>query len=327
MAARLDSQGNKTNKVNTEKFRRLIVRIPEDQFPDRLRILIKGYEITDQQQKDLDKIDPRVQQLVADVANNPQEKLYQLKWIEEKDFTSSSKVNGINYKVYNSKFPLSEITQVHGWADRDDTKNTTQVDVTMYASTESGQPSSTSNTTINMEDVWAYNFTMIRQTMTPTTIINYLLHGTKTGSVISAITDIFTYYFQTVANLPGQIQALPKAIISKFLGPDSAEVQSAIAQVATEAAKYQPVIDQILAVTAIIKEIVDETEGFTKPPTKAIQKYGLLLFSYLLAEVGPDALGSLVYDFFGGFPVTGTPLDAITAAQDALKTIQEIKNA
>lgn len=310
-----DSHNNTTNIINIERFRRLIVRIPEEQFPDRLRFVIKGYKLTETTQQNVEDTDPRIQQLVADAANNPAEKIYQLQWIEESDFKYTSKIKDVNYKVYNEKFPLNEITQVHGWSDRDDVEDDTAIDVVMYAATESGQLSSNSPTTINMDDVWAFNFQMTRQTMTPTTIINYLLHGTKSGSVVSQIGNFFSYFFETVASLPGTIKAAPKAIISKFLGPDSPEVQAAIATIATESAKYKPVTDKILLVSTIIKEFIED-------PEEALKTYGALLFSFLLAEVGPAMLGDLVYDFFGGYPVTGTPLDTVNTAMESISSIE-----
>jgi len=300
--------------VNTNKFKKLIIRIPEEQFPDRLTLVIKGYTPTEEMEA-LERNDPRVQQLVANALNNPAERVYEFRFIKENNFKTTSTIDGMSYKIYNEKFPLTEITQVHGWADRDDTEDETPVEVTMSATTESGRKSSTAVTTINMDDVWAYSFSMTRQSMTPDTILAYWFNGTETGAITTALIDMASYLIETLIKLPSAIAATPKAILSKFLGPNSPIVQSALADIATKLASVQPQVDQITLIVTILQEFVSN-------PEEASVKYGMLLLSFMLEKLGPAAFGSTVYDFFGGYPVAATPLDSISTAMEALDSVE-----
>lgn len=281
-------------RVDKERFPKLIAQIPEEQFPDKLNIVITGNNYTTPNKTSQLALQTGDQALGSPFAQGgglPDSQ----KIIKEGDFGGSQKIGGVNYLVAELETPFGNIKSVRGWASREDFENETPVEVRMFTATPNRTASAPGqNSSVGLEGVWVYEFTMRKQSLNPEYIADYLLNGTGAGNAAQSASQIVPLVTQGAkAFAEGQLPAppTPKAIASKLLAAGAAPVQQALALVGQQYAAIKPKVDQATAVAQAIKGIVEDPQ--------TIITYIPLIMGFIFELIPKEEIAKVIYDFEG----------------------------
>lgn len=269
--------------VDIVNFPKLILMIPQSQFPDNVKIVMKGRVVPR-------GADGKTLQLAADAKSQlgiPQESPYSFTTWTESTFSQSN--NG--YKVAEVSAPYDEIISVVAYAHRKDFADNTPIDITIFTTRSNNQPSAT-NTTFNLDKVWAVKFSMTKQTTDASYVVQFVEDTIPIAQAASIIAQFASFFGQIIAKLMAPSLPSPKAIASKLLGPASAPIQSALATIAEQYAKVKPTVDQITAAATAITAIAQDP--------KQIVNYLPAIMTFLIQFVGQDKIAEIIYDFKGG---------------------------
>lgn len=281
-------------RVDKERFPKLIVQIPENQFPDKLSVIMVGNNYTTPNkttQLALQTGDQALGSPFAQGGGLPDSQNI----ISEIDFESSQTIGGVKYSVAELETPFSNIKSVRGWAQRDDFENTEPIDVTMFTATPNktsstpGQPSSA-----GLEGVWAYQFTMRKQALNSEYIADYLLNGTGAGNAAqtaSQIVPLVTQGAQIFAQQQLPALPTPRAIASKLLAAGAAPIQQSLALVGQQYAAIKPKVDQATAVAQAIRTIIEDPQS--------IVTYIPLIMGFIFELIPKEEIAKVIYDFEG----------------------------
>jgi hypothetical protein len=133
---------------------------------------------------------------------------------------------------------------------------------------------------------------MNKQELTVDYCTSFFVNGTPVGQIGQAVANFASQAATIVAQ--GLLPALPtpKAIAAKLLGPAAPAVQTFIATVGYQLAKYKPTVEVIVGIAQAITSII-------RDPSSA-QQYLPLVFSFLLEFLTKEILADTIYDFQGG---------------------------
>ncbi len=272
--------------VDKDRFPKFIIQIPEEEFPDKLKIVVTGRETFAGADAKKQQLAAEARSLAVGAAGQPLTAPYFTKTYEEGDFKKT--ING--KKTAELKTPYDEISLIVGYAHREDPEDETPVNVNIFTTTQSSYPSARS-TTYNLSGVFAYNFTMVKYNMDADYITQYIKEATPVGQAGQVAAQFGTLIPQVIAAIMNPSLPTPKQIASKVLGPAAAKVQNAIAKGAETVAKVKKTTDQIQEIINAIKELI------TNPET-AVQ-YVPVIVGWLIKYVGQEKISEIVYSFRG----------------------------
>lgn len=263
-------------RADLERFPKLIIEIPESEFPDKIRIIMKGRKISKN----------KTAQLAFKAAAGP---VYLLTIWSESNFKNKS-ADG-KKKVVKVDMPFNEIISVSGWAQRNNFEDLTPVNVNMFTTTSSGLPSAT-GTTRSLDGVWSYQFTLNKQELTVDYCTTFLTDGTPVGQMTQAVATFAGQAATVVAKSLLPTPPTPKAIAAKLLGPAAIPVQTFLAVVGQQIAQMRPTITTVVAIAQAIA-------GIAKDPGSA-KEYLPMVFSFLFEFIPKEDIAKVIYDFRGG---------------------------
>jgi len=270
-------------RVDIVNFPKLIIQIPQDEFPDKIKIVMTG-RVTPKQ------ADARTADLLAKakkLASLPAlPEMSTTTWTE----TSFKKVIGVQ-KTAELKAPYDEIESVKAYAHRKDTTNEDPINVRMFTSRQNQAASSSKESTVNLENVWATYITLNKQEINSTYIVQYIQDTIPVGQAASIITQFSTFFGDIISKLMVPSLPTPKAIASKLLGPAAAVVQSALATAAEQYAKIKPTVDQLVSAAQAIVSMVQNPEE--------IVNYLPTLMTFLLQFIPQEKLSEVIYEYQG----------------------------
>jgi hypothetical protein len=269
--------------VDIVNFPKLIIQIPQAQFPDNLKIVMRGRKTASGGDAHTLQLQSEARSSGGLPANDP----FTFTTWTESNFTVSRGTN----KVAEVAAPYDEILSVVGYAHRNDSSNDTEVDVTMFTARPNSQPSATS-TTYNLDSVWAFKMALTKQVIDSNYIVGFVDDTTTVGQGGSLITQFASFFGQIVAALINPTLPTPKAIASKFLGPAAAPVQQLLATTADQYAKVKPVVDEVVVAADAVAKIAQN-------PAVLVQ-YLPVLMGFLIQFIGQDKLAQIIYEFKGG---------------------------
>jgi hypothetical protein len=271
--------------IDTQTFPILIISIPTSQFPDKLKIVMSGYNTSTTADANAYTSQVAANAKVA-AGGTTAPTIVSTTWTESV-FTETQGDN----TVAKLTPPYNNVSGVVGYAHRNDNSDDDPINVTMYTTQSNATPSATT-TTYDLSSVWGYQFTMTKQTMDSTYIVEFVDDTVPVGQT-AAIVSQFTGFFSTIVSEVMK-PSLPtaKQIASIFLGPAAAPVQQAIASVASQYAKIQPTVNQIVTAASAIEAIISNPA--------AIVNYLPAIVAFLLQFIPQSTLASIIYEFKGG---------------------------
>lgn len=269
--------------VDRERFPLLIIQIPEEEFPDKVKIIITG-------RTNLIGSDGRIAQLAAIAKEGslgiPIAPTYFSKIYDESDFKKV--VN--SKKVAKLNTPYDEIVEVKGYAHRENLEDDTKIHVSVYTTTQNRQPSSTT-TTHNLQGVFAYNFVMNKYNMDASYITQYVLDAMPAGQIASVAVSLATLIPKVLSSIVNFSVPSPKQIATKLLGPAAAAAQLAIATWAQQLAELKPKVTKAQAAINAAINIVNDPSSITQ--------YMPVLMGWLIKYTGQNKIAETVYSFKG----------------------------
>ena len=267
-------------RVDRKRFPRLIIQVPESEFPDNIKIIVTGRTL-------LLGAQGKTAQL-AQVAKSGTGATAQPSYFTT-NYTENDFKRTINEKkTAELKTPYDEIVNIVGYAHREDPKNETVVNVSLFTTTQSGYPSG-KGSTANMEGVFAYRMTLTKQNMDAAYISRYVQEATPIGQTASLIANFTSLLGQVMAVILNPSLPTPKQIASKLLGPAAAGIQNAIASNADKVAKVKKTADQLKQAANAIQNVISDP--------KSIVQYMPVIIGFLIKFIGQEKIAEIVYDF------------------------------
>jgi transglutaminase-like putative cysteine protease len=269
-------------KVDLERFPDLIIQIPEEEFPDTVKIVMQGRKVP------LGN-DAQKAQLAAnakELSGVPAEPNYLLTTWTESDFKKS--ING--KKTAEVKMPYDEVVNVVGYGHREDPEDDTPINVSMFVTTRSRRPAATS-TTYNLDGVWAYNMTLRKHQIDSNYVVQYTREATTVAQVGAGVGALAGFIGQIMAFIVAPSLPTPKQIASKLLGPAAAPVQSAIASASQQIAKAKKTAAQV-------KTVVNAVLGIVGDPATIVD-YLPAILNFILQYIPQEDLSQVFPEFRG----------------------------
>jgi hypothetical protein len=268
-------------KVDRTRFPRLIIQVPEAEFPDKLKIILTGRPLLAGGQGN-------TAQLAADarsLSGRPAQPSYFSTTFEEGEFRKT--LNGL--KIAELRMPYDEVVNAVGYGHRDDPEDDTPINVSLFTTTQSGLPSMKGNS-YNLEGVWAYRLTLTKQPLNSAYVTQYIQEGTAVGQTASNVAAFAQILAQIMAAIVSPALPTPKQIATKVMGAAAAQVQNAIASNADKIAKVKKTADQVRTVANAIQNIIADPSS--------IATYMPVIID-LLIRWRKDDVAKVVYDFRG----------------------------
>jgi len=278
-------------KIDKEQFPMIIIKIPENQFPDKLSLVIEGYESKGQTSKNtqlaldtidasfdtpFDRVDTSKVGKVNVAGGGFSANLRFPKFYSESIFNESFKSGGINFKVAVIDTPFNNIDTVRAWAHRDNWEDDTEIEIELFASNDLKDISAAG-------PVWSKRMTLRKYSELPIDYsVGYLLNGNpygKSGKLVKAIIPLVQalLLFMTEDLRPNVPTA--KQIALKLLGPNANIVQQKLAYLEDQYAKVKRMLNEIQRIIDILEEckILDDPDPIPeiKPPDIPIPNWGL----------------------------------------------------
>jgi hypothetical protein len=269
--------------IDRKRFPKLIIQIPEEEYPDKLKIVVTGRP---QLQGGAGKTAQLASEAKSGSLGQPVTPTYFTKTYTESDFKKT--ING--KKTAELKTPYDEIVNTIGYGHREDPEDETPINVSMFTTTQSSQPSAR-NTTYNLQGVFAYNFTMVKYNMDSQYITQYVKEATPVGQGASVASQFTQYIPQVIAAIVNPSLPTPKQIASKVLGPAAAPVQKIIAENAKTIATIKKEAEKAKRVVNAVKNIASDPSS--------VATYIPVLIGYLIKWIGQDKIAKVVYSFRG----------------------------
>jgi hypothetical protein len=270
-------------RIDIVSFPKLIIQIPTDEFPDKIKIVMTGRVVPKEGNAKTADLVAKAKKL----ANLPA-----LPTMSATTWTETSFKKEINgQKTAELKAPYDEVESVVAYAHRKDTKNEDPINVRMFTSRQNQAPSSSKESTVNLENVWATYITLSKQKIDSNYIVQYVSDTISLDQVASVITPFTTFFGDIISKLMVPSLPTPKAIASKLLGPAAAVVQSALATAAEQYAKIKPTVDQLVSAAQAVVSMVQNPEE--------IVTYLPLLMTFLLQFIPQETLAEVVYEYHG----------------------------
>ncbi len=263
----------------------LIISTPTAQFPDKLKIVMSGYNTSTTADANAYQSQVAANAKVA-AGGTTAPTIVSTTWTESV-FTETQGDNTIAKLTP----PYNNISGVVGYAHRNDSNDNTEVPVTMYTTQPNATPSSTT-TTYDISSVWGYQFTMTKQTMNSTYIAEYVNDTVPIGQTASIISQFSGFFGTIVSEIMKPTLPTAKQIASIFLGPAAAPLQMAISSVASQYAKIQPTVNQIVTAASAIQSIIQN-------PANIINDLPAII-AFLLQFIPQSTLAQIIYEFRGG---------------------------
>lgn len=274
-------------RVDLERFPLLIIEIPIDQFPENgdIKITMRGRKV-----EPANNIANRTAQLAFETLPGSIERITSLTTWTASDFKGTSP-DGKRKTTRNLKMPYNEVESVTAYAKRDDPEDDTPITVNMYTTTSGGLKSA-QGTTISLEGVWSFQMTLTKQDITPSYATEFLTEATDPGQIAGQVGQVVGQAAQLIAGFINPALPSPKALAAKLLGPAAAPIQSAIAIITYQIAKYKPIVDTTLQVANAVAGIVED-------PQQATQ-YLPVVLNFIFEIIPEDDLAKVIYSFKGG---------------------------
>lgn len=269
--------------VDRKRFPKLIIQIPEEEYPDKVKIVITGRP---QLQGGAGKTAQLASEVKTGALGQPATPTYFTKTYTESDFKKT--VNG--KKVAELKTPYDDIRGVIGYGHREDPDDETPVNVSIFTTTQSQQPSSR-RTTFNLEGVFAYNFVMVKYNMDSAYITQYIREATPVGQGAAVAAQFSQFIPQVISAILNPALPTPKQVASKVMGPAAAPVQSFIASNAKTIATIKKEATKV-------KQVVNAIKNIAADPS-SIAQYIPVLIGYLIKWIGQDKISEVVFSFRG----------------------------
>ena len=114
--------------VDKDRFPKFIIQIPEEEFPDKLKIVVTGRETFAGADAKKQQLAAEARSLAVGAAGQPLTAPYFTKTYEEGDFKKT--ING--KKTAELKTPYDEISLIVGYAHREDPEDETPVNVNIF---------------------------------------------------------------------------------------------------------------------------------------------------------------------------------------------------
>jgi hypothetical protein len=280
--------------VDKTTFPRLIIQIPEAEFPDEITIVMQGRNIPRDQDANTAQLTAQAQQALAAAGTlgiGPGAipiapvAIYSKTW----DKSVFSKVIK-NKKTAELQTPYDEIFSVVCYAHRKDPKNTTSVNVDMFTSRQNYTPSA-QGSSAGLEGVWATRITLTKQNIDSNYAVKYIMDVFPPAQFTSALTPFVGYFGNIITTVMAVQIPSPKAIAAKLMGMFAAVVQQQIATYAQQAATIQPVVNQIITAANAIAAI-------SKDPTAIIQ-YLPFIIGLLFQYVPQETIAEIIKEYRG----------------------------
>lgn len=278
-------------RVDKEKFPKLVIQIPQAEFPDKITIVIFGnnYPVLSPRER----VGVSIAAETLNVAGG--ERLPDTsKIITEKDFTSKSKIKNIDYKVAKIDTPFSEISEIRCWASRSDNNNDTPINVEMFTTTQNNERSIGSYANIGFGGVFAYSTTLRKNHITVDYAVDYFLNGTQAGNIAKILMEVTPLVKTTIDNWKSKMAPTPptpKSLASKLLGPKAAQLQTAIAQASQQNAEFLQIAEQAIGIAMLINR--------ARTDPKARAEVLKLLLIILINNIPQEEAAKVVYNFRG----------------------------
>lgn len=269
-------------RIDRQRFPRLIIQIPEAEFPNNLKIIMTGRSLL---QGSAGKTAQLAREAKSGGLGQPVTPTYLTTIFKETDFKKT--IN--NQKTAELKTPYDEVVNVVGYGHRDDPEDDMPINVTMFTTTQSGLPSIRGNS-YNLDGVFAFRLILTKQPLDSAYITRYVQEATTAGQTTSIIANFAGILGQIMAAIINPALPTPKQVASKVMGPAAAGVQNAIASNADKVAKVKKTSAQIKTVANAIQNIISNPN--------AIATYMPIVID-LLIKWRKDDIAQLVYDFRG----------------------------
>lgn len=269
--------------IDRQRFPKLIIQIPEEEYPDKLKIVITGRP---KLQGGAGKTAQLASEAKSGALGQPVTPTYFTKTYTESDFKKI--ING--KKIAELKTPYDEIIGTVGYGHREDSEDDRSINVSMFTTTQSQYPSA-KKTTYNLDNVFAYNFVMVRYSMDAAYIAKYIQEATPVGQGAAVAAQFTQYLPQVIAAIVNPSLPTPKQIASKFLGPAAASVQKIIAENARTIATIKKEAEKVKQVVNAVKNIVSDPSS--------VAQYIPVLIGYLVKWIGQEKISEIVYSFRG----------------------------
>lgn len=278
-------------RIDKDQFPIIIIKIPEDQFPDKLSIVIEGSNVDTQRSKNtqlaiealdagfdtpFDKVNPNE---VGNVNISSAGVSANLKWPKfytESAFNQSFKSRGVNFKAAVIDTPFNNLESVNAWAHRDNWEDNTEIEIEMFASSDLKDISAAG-------PVWSRRMTLRKYGELPIDYaVGFLLNGNpygKAGKLIKAIIPLVQalLLFLTEDLKPNVPTA--KQIAMKLLGPSANIVQQKLAYLEEQYAKVKRMMNEVQRLLDIMVEcnvLEDPVElPEIRPPNLPIPSFGI----------------------------------------------------
>jgi len=269
--------------IDKQRFPKLIIQIPEEEYPNKLKIVITGRP---KLQGGAGKTAQLASEAKSGALGQPITPTYFTKTYTESDFKRT--ING--KKTAELKTPYDEIIGTIGYGHREDPEDDTPVNVSMFTTTQSQQPSAR-GTTYNLQGVFAYNFVMVKYNMDAAYITQYVKEATPVGQGVAVAAQFTRYIPQVIAAIVNPSLPTPKQIASKVLGPAASSVQKIIAENAKTIATIKKEAEKAKRVVNAVKNIASDPSS--------IAQYVPVLIAYLIKWIGQDEIAKIIYSFRG----------------------------
>jgi len=269
--------------VDRKRFPKLIIQIPIEEYPDKLKIIVTGREKLQGSKGNTAQLSSETK---SGALGQPITPTYFTKTYTESDFKKT--ING--KKTAELKTPYDEIVKTIGYGHREDPEDDTPINVFIFTTTQSQQPSAR-GTTYNLEGVFAYNFVMVKYNMDSAYVSEYVEEGTPAGQGARTIAKFAQFIPQVIAAIVSPSIPTPKQVASKVLGPTAAPVQKTIAENAKTVSTVKKESEKAKRVVNAIKNIASD-------PTATAQ-YIPVVTEYLIKHIGQDKVAEVVYSFKG----------------------------
>jgi hypothetical protein len=249
-------------RIDKEVFPFVIIKIPEEQFPDAITIVFEGFDTGGQLSKNkqlaVDSIrytaeaagvtrpfegtDPSRVGKVSIGSEGINTQLRVPKFYRQSAFKDNIKIGGENFKIAKIDTPFTDIDTVNAWAHRDNWEDDTQIDIEMFASSDLKAPGVSGRS-------WTKIMTLKKYKSLPIDYsIEYLLNGNiygKAGKLAQAVIPLVQSMIMFLTedlqpNIP-----TAKQIAMKLLGPASPYIQQKMAWVEDMLSQTNRVLDQI----------------------------------------------------------------------------------
>lgn len=245
-------------QIDKEQFPKTMIKIPKEEFPDKLTIVFKGNDLTkpDYGRKAelvASSADQALGSPISGAASGASEAVQMFEFIGLEAFGEEESIKGVNYKIARIDTPFSNLTSVRAFASRDNWENTTPINIEMTATPESRT---------NIEgSIWNRRITLRKHPeLSIDYSIDYIMNGTALaiGGQLASLVGPFMTSITTV--LSGEmLPTVPtaKQLASKLMGPASAYVQQGLAIINTQYAKVKPYIDGFNFVVDMVENCTD----------------------------------------------------------------------